>query len=102
MISSRECQVSRSVKLLFLSTFYSMEDYRTDWLQFEVANFDNVYHAILGRPALAKFMAVPDYTYLVMKLLEPNGFITLKGNTNHSYNCEREDCSLAEILAATE
>jgi hypothetical protein len=39
-------------------TFGTRENYRTEFIKFEVANFESSYHAILGRPALAKFMAV--------------------------------------------
>jgi hypothetical protein len=35
------------------------ENYRTEYIKFEVADFETSYHAILGRPAIAKFMAVP-------------------------------------------
>jgi hypothetical protein len=31
---------------------------------FEVVDITSPYHALLGRPPLAKFMAVPHYTYL--------------------------------------
>jgi hypothetical protein len=31
-------------------------------------DFEGTYHAILGRPALTKFMAVPHYSYLVLKM----------------------------------
>ena len=36
-------------------------NYRVEHINFYVADFDTAYHAILGRPALAKFMAVPHY-----------------------------------------
>src|SRR5579859_7454941 len=49
-------------------TFGSETNYRTEYIKFEVADFDTSYHAILGRPALAKFMAVPHYVYLVLKM----------------------------------
>jgi hypothetical protein len=39
------------------------ENYRTEYIKLEVADFETSYHAILGRPAIAKFMAVPHYTY---------------------------------------
>jgi hypothetical protein len=42
------------------------ENYRTEYIKFEVAEFETSYHANLGRPAIAKFMAVPHYTYLVL------------------------------------
>jgi hypothetical protein len=35
------------------------ENYRTEYIKFEVADFETSYHAILGRPAIAKFMAYP-------------------------------------------
>jgi hypothetical protein len=35
------------------------ENYRTKYIKFEVADFETSYHAILGRPAIANFMAVP-------------------------------------------
>jgi hypothetical protein len=49
-------------------TFGTRENYRTEFIKFEVANFDSSYHAILGRLALAKFMAVPHYVYLLLKM----------------------------------
>jgi hypothetical protein len=44
----------------------SRENYRTEYIKFEVADFETSYHASLGRPAIAKFMAVPHYTYLLL------------------------------------
>jgi hypothetical protein len=44
------------------------ENYHTEYIKFEVADFETSYHAILGRPAIAKFMAAPHYTYLVLKI----------------------------------
>jgi hypothetical protein len=49
-------------------TFGMKGNYRTEFIKFEVANFKSSYHAILGRPALAKFMAVPHYVYLLLKM----------------------------------
>jgi hypothetical protein len=37
----------------------SWDNYRTEYIKFEVVDFETSYHAILGRPAIAKFMAVP-------------------------------------------
>jgi hypothetical protein len=50
-------------------TFGTRENYRTKFIKLEVANFESSYHAILGRPALAKFMAEPYYVYLLLKML---------------------------------
>jgi hypothetical protein len=45
----------------------SWDNYRTEYIKFEVTDFETSYNAILGRPAIAKFMAVPHYTYLALK-----------------------------------
>jgi hypothetical protein len=42
-------------------TFGTKDNYCTKYIKFEVADFDSSYRAILGRPALAKFMAMPHY-----------------------------------------
>jgi hypothetical protein len=49
-------------------TFGMRENYRTEFIKFDVANFKSSYHAILGRLALAKFIAVPHYVYLLLKM----------------------------------
>ena len=41
--------------------FGTASNYHVEHINFYVANFDTAYHTILGRPALAKFMAVPHY-----------------------------------------
>ena len=55
-----------------------------------------MYHAILGRLALIKFMAVPHYTYLVLKMLTEQGVISLCANLNIAYSCEKESFALVE------
>jgi hypothetical protein len=35
------------------------ENYRTEYIKFEIADLEASYHAILGRPAIGKFMEVP-------------------------------------------
>jgi hypothetical protein len=49
-------------------TFGTRENYRTEFIKFEVANFESSYRAILDRRALAKFMAVLHYVYLLLKM----------------------------------
>jgi hypothetical protein len=62
---------------------------------FEVADFKTSYHAILGRPAIAKFMAVPHYTYLVLKMPSPARVLSLQGDLNISFDCDTEAVELA-------
>jgi hypothetical protein len=67
-------------------TFGTKDNYRTKYIKFEVADFDLSYHAILGRPVLAKFMAVPHYIYLLLKMSGKTGVLTLRGNLKKSYD----------------
>ena len=46
-------------------------------LTFEVVEFHETYHDILGHACYAKFMAVPNYTYLKLKMSGPCGVITI-------------------------
>jgi hypothetical protein len=61
-----------------------------------VADFDDTYHAILCRPALTKFMVVPHYSYLVLKMPIEHGVLTLRGNVYTAYTCEEESFKVAE------
>jgi hypothetical protein len=71
------------------------ENYRTEYIKFEVVDFETSYHAILGRPAIAKFMAVPHYTYLVLKMPSPIGVLSLQGDLKISFDCDTEAVELA-------
>jgi hypothetical protein len=63
------------------------ENYRTEHIKFEVADFETSYHAILGRPTIAKFMEVPHYTYLVLKMPSPAEVLSLQGDLKISFHC---------------
>jgi hypothetical protein len=66
------------------------DNYRTEYIKFEVANFKSSYHAILARPALAKFMSVCHYVYLLLKMRGKIGVLTFRGDLKKSYNCDQE------------
>lgn len=68
----------RQITLPF--TFRKTENYRFEFVKFKLADFETLYHAIRGHPTLAKFMAIPHYIYLVLKMPGPNGVISLKGD----------------------
>jgi hypothetical protein len=55
--------------------FGSSKNYRREKLEFKVMDWPSQYHAILGHPAFAKFMAVPHYAYLTLKIPGPKGTI---------------------------
>ena len=67
-------------------------------LTFKVVDFPGSYHAILGRPCYAKFMAVPNYTYLKLKMSGPNGVITVGSTFSHTFTCDREHYKLATAI----
>jgi hypothetical protein len=72
------------------AAFGTRENYRTEFIKFEVANFESSYHAILGQPTLTKFMAVSHYVYLLLKMPRKSGVLTLRGNLKKSYDCNQE------------
>ncbi|XP_066341996.1 uncharacterized protein [Miscanthus floridulus] len=54
--------------------------YRKETLSVEVIDFNGPYYAILGMPCYAKFMVIPSYAYLKLKMPGPRGVITITGN----------------------
>jgi hypothetical protein len=70
-------------------------------LEFEVMDWPSQYHAILGRPAFVRFMEVPHYMYLVLKLPGPNGIITVKGSFKVSDTCDKEFHKMAQTFGMT-
>jgi hypothetical protein len=95
------------IYLVFI--FGTRENYRTEFIKFEVASFESSYHAILDRPAL---MAVPYYVYLLLKMPGLSGVLTLRGDLKKSYDCNQEVIQYAsttrvpdasgEVLAAAQ
>jgi hypothetical protein len=84
-------------------TFGDPENFRTETLTFEVVGFPGSYHAIMGRPCYAKFMAIPNYTYLKLKMPGPKGIITVGSSFQVAYACEQDCCELASaVIASTE
>jgi hypothetical protein len=69
--------------------------YRTEFIKFEVADFESSYHAILGRPALAKFMAIPHYPYLLLKMPRPNGVLSVRGDLKRAFDCNVQAIQIA-------
>jgi hypothetical protein len=71
-------------------TFGTKDNYRTEYINFEVVDFHSSYHAILGRPALAKFMDVPHYVYQLLEIPGKTDVLTLHGDLKKSYDCDQE------------
>jgi hypothetical protein len=82
--------------------FRTPSNFRKETLTFEVVGFRGTYHAVLGRPCYAKFMAVPNYTYLKLKMPGPNGTITIGSTYRHAYECDVECVEYAEAITEFE
>jgi hypothetical protein len=81
--------------------FGTPSNFHRETLTFEVVGFRGTYHAVLGRPCYAKFMVVPNYTYLKLKMSGPNGIITVGSTYCHAYECV-ECVEYAEAIAESE
>jgi len=78
--------------------FGTPDHFRTELVNFVVADFDGTYHAILGHPSLTKFMVVPHYSYLVLKMPIEKGVLTVRGNVYTVYTCEEESFKVTEAI----
>jgi hypothetical protein len=76
--------------------FVNRQNYRREKLNFEVMDWPSQYHTILGRPAFSRFMVVPHYTYLVLKMPGPNGIIIVKRSFELSDLCDKEFHMMAQ------
>jgi hypothetical protein len=61
-------------------TFGFEENFRTENVQFDATEVNLPFNAIIGRPALYRFMAIAHYGYLVLKMSSPAGVFTVRGN----------------------
>jgi hypothetical protein len=82
-------------------TFMTQENFRTETIQFEVTDFETVYNNFCGRLALSKFMAIPHYAYLILKMPGSCGVISIRGDIKRAFDCDRESCETANRLQAS-
>ena len=61
-------------------------------------DFDGSFHAILRHLCHAKFMAVPDYTKLKMKLPGPNDIIMVSSSFEQAYTCSQQHFKLNTVF----
>jgi hypothetical protein len=83
-------------------TFGDLRKFRTETLTFEVVGFLGTYHAILERPSYAKLMAVPNYTYLKLKITDQKGIITIGTTYQCAFECDAECFWFVEALIQSE
>jgi hypothetical protein len=82
--------------------FGDIRNFRTKTLTFEVVGFSGTYYAILERLEYAKFMVVPNYTYLKLKIPGPKGIIIVGPMYQRAYECDSECFQFTEAIIPSE
>jgi hypothetical protein len=75
--------------------FGTPANFRKEKIKFEVVDWPSQYHAILGRPTFARFMAVPHYAYLKLQMPANRGPLTISRSFARSENCDKDFNSLS-------
>ena len=100
IIPSREARCAGKITLDLV--FGTSDNYWSKEITFQVAPFNNGYHALLGRDAFTRFQAIPHYRYMKLKMPGPNGIITLASDPDIALRAENKTASLAiEALSET-
>ncbi len=73
-------------------------NYRTEKVVFDVVDLPLPYNGILGRPALAKFMAASHYAYNTLKMPGPLRIITISSDEKDAIICV--DKTYRDMVAA--
>jgi len=81
--------------------FGTVTNFRKETLTFEVVGFRGTYHTIISRLGFAKFIAIPNYTYLKRKMPGPKGVITVSSSYEHTYKCDVECVEYGEAVKST-
>ncbi|XP_020160750.1 uncharacterized protein [Aegilops tauschii subsp. strangulata] len=76
--------------------FGDSKNFHKEKLMFEVVDFHSAYHAILGRPAYARFLSRPCYIYLKLKMPGPKGVITITGKRQKAEECLQKGSKIAD------
>ncbi|XP_051202550.1 uncharacterized protein [Lolium perenne] len=83
--------------------FGTPSNFMKERLEFNVVDWELQYHTILDRPTFAKFMVVPHYTYLKLKMPGNNGMpITVHGSFSRSDNCDKDFQKIASKFRVKE
>jgi hypothetical protein len=83
-------------------TFGTEENFRTENVQFDDAEVNLPFNAIIGRPALYRFMAIAHYGYLVLKMSSPAGILTMRGDRTAALAAVEKLHTLAAEIARSD
>jgi hypothetical protein len=82
--------------------FGTPANFRKENIEFEVVDWPSQYHAILGRPGFARFIAVPHYAYLKLRMPANKGPLMISGNFARSENCDKDFNTLSQTFGIYE
>src|SRR4051812_10054615 len=82
--------------------FGDVNNYRQERMTFELVPFKRVYHAIFGRDIFHTFMAKPCFVYNKLKILGPNGVITIFGSFTKARDCKINEAAVVEAVLYSE
>jgi len=83
-------------------TFGTEENFRTESVQFNVAEVNLPFNAIIGRTALYRLLAIAHYGYLVLKMPSPAGVLTVRGDRTAAVAAVEKLHALASEAAHSE
>jgi hypothetical protein len=78
--------------------FGTPANFKKEKIEFEVVDWPSQYHAILGRLAFARFMAVPHYAYLNLRMPTNRGPLTISGSFTRSENYNKDFNTLSQTF----
>jgi hypothetical protein len=84
-------------------TFRTRENFCTEYVQSEVADFETAYNTLLRQATLTKFMVILHYAYMVLKMSGLYGVIPMRGDLKRAYDYDKERCEvLLDSIRASE
>jgi len=82
-------------------TFGTDENFRTENVQFDVVEVNLPFNAIIGRPALYRFITIAHYGSLVLKMPSPTSVLTVRGGRTTAVAAVEKLHALAADAART-
>jgi hypothetical protein len=82
--------------------FGTPANFRKEKIKFEVVDWPSQYHAVLGRPAFARFMAVPHYAYLKLRMPTNRGPLMISESFARSENGDKDFNNMSQTFGVHE
>jgi hypothetical protein len=59
-----------------------------------------MHNAFLGPSTFSKFMVIPHYAYMVLKMTGPRGILSIRADVKRAFDCDRESCETDKLTAS--